>query len=568
MKAMILAAGLGTRLRPFTDHTPKPLFTIAGRPLLDILIRNLQKACCSAVIINTHHLHHQIEAFIAEQKYPFPVLTRFEPQILGTGGAIKNVADFWDDQPFLVVNGDIVTDISFKEVFELHGRQRCPATLVLCNDPEFNTVSIAAGDWITAFLDSSDTAGRTSESSLTFTGIQVLEPEVLQYIPENTSSSIIDAFRRLLADGKKIKACIAGKKMWKDIGTPQRYKEAVFQNTLPRVFRQVFPEPETVPNHVDRIKLKGDGSERRWFRLQSGRHTLILVDHGIRETRLTSEVDSFVQIGCHLYRQGVSVPKIHFDDTFAGLVILEDLGNLDLQQVVKRSSGRDTIVALYKKVIAQLIRMSQRGADGFEPSWSYQTPTYDHALILEKECRYFVEAFLNGYLGIQIAFTDYHDEFSALARQALRYPLTGFMHRDVQSRNIMIKDKAVYFIDFQGGRLGPVQYDLASLLIDPYVELSRSIQTELLAYAIDLLSTVKNFDPEKFRLCFRYCSLTRNLQILGAFGYLSKVRGKGYFEKYIPAAVKSLNANLAGEGRAEFPGLTAVAEKISRQLMG
>jgi aminoglycoside/choline kinase family phosphotransferase/dTDP-glucose pyrophosphorylase len=568
MKAMILAAGLGTRLRPFTNHTPKPLFSIAGRPLLDIIIRDLQKAGCTAVIINTHHLHQKIEEFISAQRYTLPVFTRFEPQILGTGGAIKNVGDFWDDQPFLVINGDIVTEIDFREVFEFHCRHHYPATLVLCDDPEFNTVSVADGDWITAFLDRSNTAGRASAGLLTFTGIQVLEPEVLDYIPENTGSSIIDVFRQLLANGRKIKACIAKKDIWKDIGTPQRYRAATVQRTLPQVFRQVFPDQQDCPSRIDRVKLKGDGSERRWYRLQAGRHSLILVDHGIRATPLTSEVDSFVQIGCHLHRRGVPVPKIYFYDTFAGLVVLEDLGDTDLQQVVRTSDSIDTIITIYKRVIEQLIRLSQWGAGGFDRSWAYQTPTYDHTLILEKECRYFVEAFLNGYLGFKVSFADHRNEFSALARRTLRYPTTGFMHRDMQSRNIMIKAQAVYFIDFQGGRLGPIQYDLASLLIDPYVELPRPVQTELLNYAMEVLAAVTTLEAQKFRVCYRYCRLTRNLQILGAFGYLSKVKGKRYFEKYIPAAVRSLNANLAEGGQTEFPGLTAVAQEIGRRLIG
>ena len=82
MKALILAAGLGTRLRPYTDHTPKPLFPIRGRPLLDIMITNLIDAGCEAVIINTHHLHDQIESFVAQQSYPIPIQTRYEPVIL------------------------------------------------------------------------------------------------------------------------------------------------------------------------------------------------------------------------------------------------------------------------------------------------------------------------------------------------------------------------------------------------------------------------------------------------------------------------------------------------------
>ncbi len=142
MKALILAAGFGTRLLPFTENTPKPLFTVAGRPLLDIIICNLQYAGCKAVIINTHHLYQKIDSFLDPQKYSIPVITRHEPEILGTGGAIKNVADFWDDKPFMVINSDIVTDIDLKKIYDFHLNHHHPVTLVLHDDPEFNTVSI------------------------------------------------------------------------------------------------------------------------------------------------------------------------------------------------------------------------------------------------------------------------------------------------------------------------------------------------------------------------------------------------------------------------------------------
>ena len=137
----------------------------------------------------------------------------------------------------------------------------------------------------------------------------------------------------------------------------------------------------------------------------------------------------------------------------------------------------------------------------------------------------------------------------------------------MQSRNIMVKGRKVYFIDFQGGRIGPIQYDLASLLIDPYVELPDVIQSELIDYSYELLSSVTDLNQEQFLACYHYCRLTRNLQILGAFAFLSKVKGKTYFEKYIPAAVKSLRSNLAAGGRTEFPALTAIAKMISNRMM-
>ena len=197
MKALILAAGFGTRLRPFTENTPKPLFTVAGISLLDILIGNLQEAGCSAVMVNTHHLHEKIEAHLAGKQYEIPVTTRHEPEILGTGGAIKNVADFWDERPFMVINSDIFTDVDLKKVYDFHLNHTHPATLVLHEDPEFNTVAVDGNGFVEGFdgrplnntrppAPGSETQGAGVENAakFTFTGIQVLDPEVLSLIQQ------------------------------------------------------------------------------------------------------------------------------------------------------------------------------------------------------------------------------------------------------------------------------------------------------------------------------------------------------------------------------------------------
>jgi len=564
MKALILAAGFGNRLRPYTNHTPKPLFTIAGRPLLDIIIDNLQKAGCEAVIINTHHLHQEIEAFVAARNYRVPVSTRYEPQILGTGGAIKNVADFWDHQPFVVINADIVVDIDLSEVYRIHCRQHPPATLVLCDDPVFNSVAVEKSKWIKGFQDRGQTAQQPVERLLTFTGIQVLEPRVLDYIPENKAFSSIDAFKKIIADDQKLQAYIAPRGKWQDIGTPQRYRQTAYAAVSPRAFRKAFGDISDL--RIEKEKLKGDGSERQWYRLKSGHHTLIMADHGIREKRSISEVDAFVHVGQHLHRQGVSVPQIYFFDTFCGLVFLEDLGDVNLQQAARLTPNPESLIRLYKSVIDQLIKLSLRGADKFDPAWTYQTAHYDQQLIVEKECRYFQEAFLKGYLGLRTRSEDLAADFASLAQKALQYSNTGFMHRDMQSRNIMIRNHQVFFIDFQGGRLGPVQYDLASLLIDPYVELTDAVQDQLLDYSLDALSDIIVVKPKEFRFCYHYCTLTRNLQVLGAFSFLSRVKGKRYFEKYIPAALRTLKSTLHTHSQSEFPALTAVVEKAHNKL--
>jgi len=206
--------------------------------------------------------------------------------------------------------------------------------------------------------------------------------------------------------------------------------------------------------------------------------------------------------------------------------------------------------------------MSQEGKEGFDLDWTYQTRHYSRDLIIEKECRYFFDAFITSYLGRNLFYREYKKEFHLLADRALQFSVNGFMHRDFQSRNIMVTDHKFYLIDFQGGRIGPIQYDLASLLIDPYVQLSVSVQDRLVEYGTGALTKYIDIDRQYFRRGYRYCAVTRNLQALGAFGYLSRVKGKAWFEQYIPAAVRSLRRNLSATGKGEFPKLIKLAETI------
>jgi len=570
MKALILAAGFGTRLLPFTKNTPKALFPVAGRPLLHIIILSLQNAGCKAVIINTHHLYKKIDSYLLQQKYSIPVITRYETEILGTGGAIKNVADFWDDNPFMVINSDIFTDIDLKRVYDFHLNHSHPVTLVLHDDPQFNTVSVNKNGFITDFHDSTPLPSHSVSSSniyrpgesgkLTFTGIQVLDPQILELIPDNIFSSSIDIYRQLISENKKVCAFIAKEYQWKDIGSPERYNQVVFEQMATEAFKYAFPSwPD---KKIFRTKLKGDGSDRNWYRLISGNRSLVMADHNIRKNQSTSEVDSFVAIGRHLHDKDVPVPEIYLHDTFSGLVFMEDLGDVNLQTLVLNTQKPEEIISYYKSVIGLLGKLSATGAKGFDPVWTYQTSHYNQDLILEKECRYFVDAFLRKYIGMNISFKDLEDEFRTLADKALEFSVNGFMHRDMQSRNIMVKNNRFYFIDFQGGRLGPVQYDLASLLIDPYVALSPWVRNQLLNFSVRTLPSVLNIDPDNFLTCYKYCSITRNLQILGAFAYLSRIKGKRYFEKYIPNAIKILKHNLSALKNREFSKIESIVREI------
>lgn len=560
MKALVLAAGFGTRLRPYTDRIPKPLFTVGGRPLLDRIIRSLAQAGCEAVAVNTHHLHPLIDGWIAEADYPIPVVCRREPQILGTGGAIANLADFWDARPFLVVNADVITDLDWAGIYDEHRRHAHPASLVLHDCPEFNTVSVAEGGCISGF--GPEEATGDADGRLAFTGIQVLDPLCLDYLPRSGFFSSIDMYRRMIRDGRCVRALVRTGHRWHDIGTPDRYRAACLDTMIPEAFQRAFgtaPAPETVVREA----LAGDGSDRRWWRLRSGDRTLILADHGIRASRGTSEADAFVAIGTHLRERGLPVPEIHHFDTFAGLVFVEDLGDRHLQQeALARRGDPAALEALYREVVELLVRMSVQGMEGFDPGWTWQTPDYDAELVVEKECRYFLEAFVAGCRGLSVPFGELEGDFRRLAEGAAESGEPGFLHRDFQSRNLLIAGGRPRVIDFQGGRRGPLQYDLASLLIDPYVELPETLQERLLEHALDTLRRRRPVEPDRFVNGYRLCRLCRNLQVLGAFGFLTVEKKKTWFEPYIAVALARLKRSVAAFAPETFPALRRLVEAL------
>ncbi len=558
MKALLLAAGLGTRLLPHTRIIPKPLFTIGGKPLIDIHIEALQNAGCEAIVVNTHHLSAQIERHIKTRQFRIPVHICHEPEILGTGGAIKNVESFWDTSPFFVINSDIFSNIDLRSLYRFHLNHPHPVTLVLYNWPDVNTVCVDPDDMVTGFNPEPSSG---CQKYRTFTGIQVLDPDILNHIPAGLFSSSIDAFRKMIKEGRKIKAYHADGFYWNDIGTPERYLDTVYRQLSPKAFKAAFAEPDE--GKIHRINLAGDGSDRHWCRLVLDHLSMIMVSHGIQTAPNTTEFDAYVAIGRHLHAQGIPVPRIFLEDRFSGLVFLEDLGDTHLQSLVHRAGDMETILARYRAIIDLLITMSIKGAQGFNPTWAYQTAEYDKDLILEKECRYFVEAFLNGFCNLNYCFADFSDEFVIISEKALQSAVFGFMHRDFQSRNIMFKQDKPYIIDFQGGRWGPIQYDLASLLIDPYADLSVTVREKLVEYCAVKMSEIKKIDRNSFFSGYRYCAITRNLQILGAFGYLSRIKNKLSFESYIPAAVRALKRAIDPD---EFPKLASLSEQLNKEF--
>ncbi len=541
MKALILSAGFGTRLRPHTERIPKPLFPIGGRPLIDILIGQLVCAGATAIAVNTHHLSDQIIAFLNRQDYPVPVVTRFEPEILGTGGAIKNFSDILNDAPFMVINSDVLTDIDLRRIYAAHLARAFPVTLVLHDHQQFNTVSIDSAGFITGFSGRK----RPDDAVLAFTGIQVVDPVIFRYIPDSGFVSSIDTYRQLIREGEKVRAEIVRGHYWNDLGIAERYRDAVIDHMAPAVFKTAACD-RPPGNPFQKELLAGDGSDRMWYRITCNGRTRVLADHGIRTDPDIGEIDAYVAIGNHLRQNRIPVPQIHAHDRFSGLVFLEDLGDILLQDVIASETDPARIIAHYKPVIEALVRMGISGADGFDTAWAYQGDRYDRQLIIDKEGGYFITAFVNGYLEHDaVSPADLESEFGHLSDRILETAVIGLMHRDMQSRNIMLKDGRYCFIDFQGARFGPVQYDLAALLYDPYVDLADSVRENLLQMAVDAYAGCTTIDPQRFVTGFTYCAVSRLLQALGAFGHLTRVKHKPQFERYIPVALATLRHILA-----------------------
>jgi aminoglycoside/choline kinase family phosphotransferase len=560
MIALVLAAGYGTRLLPYSAHTPKPLFTLNRQPLLDIIVQRLLTAGARTVIVNTHHHRQQIEEFLRAQPYAGRIVMRHEPTILGTGGAIRNTADIWRSHPLLVVNSDIFTDMDFAAFYRFHLRRSQPVSLALCDDPDFNSVAVDAAARVVGFQNPSHTAGTAGIRRMTFTGIQMLDETILAYLPPEGFAGSIEAYQAMIHDGCGIAAYIPEKLQWSDLGTPERYRSAARTRMAEAALQQAGIDGRTAD--IEWQPLPGDGSDRQWYRLAAGRTTMIVVDHGIKPSSTTCEAEAFVAIGRHLHRQGLPVPAIHLEDPFAGLVFMEDLGTMNLQTFVQSAPDRKTIADAYVQLVDILLDMALRGGEGFDPAWTFQTPRYDRDVVLNLECRYFIEAFLEGYLGIRPDVEGLMTECGRLADAIAAVRPVGFMHRDFQSRNIMVRKSGFYLIDFQGGRVGPPHYDLAALLIDPYVDLPAELRETLLGYFASQLAARSGRAADKIQRDYRFCALARNLQILGAYGHLTRRKGKLYFARFIPAAVLSLQANLGRFEKEAFPLLSRLANDI------
>lgn len=246
MKALLLAAGEGTRLRPLTDRVPKPMLPIEGRPLLEHLVGLLRAHGVSEIAINLHHMPEVVTQHFGDgSRFGVNLTYSYEEQLQGSAGAAKRLVRFLDE-PFFLLYGDVLTDIDLTLLAERHRRSAAAVTLAVyeVDDPgRCGVVELDAGGRVRRFVEKPGPG--ESDSSLANAGVYCVEPDVLSLVPSDTPSDFgYDLFPRLLRSGRTVVAHRDPDAYYLDIGSIERYERAQCDARAGRVVLRTFAGAE------------------------------------------------------------------------------------------------------------------------------------------------------------------------------------------------------------------------------------------------------------------------------------------------------------------------------------
>ena len=553
-KAIVLAAGHGTRLRPFTCATPKPLMPVWGEPMLGRIVSMLRSWGVDDIAFNSHCLHEQIKAWVdgyrrgataAGDKVKIKV--SYEPEILGTGGVLNPLREWIGDDPFYLVNGDVVVENApnpLEKVRNFDSPSVIACALVSESGPRTIEVEPESG-FVTNWR--SDDAG--CDGTYTYCGISVLKPAILKFVKPEGFSSIVSAYESAMMEGCFVKAVKSREMLWTDAGTVSAYID-LNRDGDDNAFCD-FPQVKAALEAVN-VKVGSDsvglgvsdasqqcpqveflgarGSERVFFRCNKG--IIILYDDGNRD-----ENGLYAGHARFLKSRGIHVPEVLADLTQIKTLVLEDAGG-----------ERKMSVDDYAKVVEELVKFGALGTDpeigslNLLPEFDDDTWTWERNLF-RKFC-------LGARFGREMP-KDVERELEKVA-QVLEKEPKALVHRDFQSTNVLWKNGQLRFIDFQGMRLGPAAYDLASLLYDPYVKMSAKARSALCALYGKLSGR-----PQIAEV-LPLAAVQRLVQCLGAYGRLASV-GQPQFGKWVMPALQNL---LDAADEAGLDAVGALAEDL------
>ena len=573
-KAIVLAAGFGTRLRPLTLSRPKPLLPVMGEPMLGRILDMLVSWGVENIKVNAHYLADQIEAFVKEYQGDgaqsaakgISITVSREDAIMGTGGVLRPLKDWIADEPFWLVNGDIVVEDldpePIEDAFETGGR------FAACwMSEDFGPRTIEADPEGRVCNWKSDDAGYPG--TYTYCGVALLSPDVVGYLPPLRKAegakgegfcSIVEAYENaMMTDGRFVIGVQEPDASWCDAGTGEVYRELNSEPMAPSLFgdRRLdaivaslgWRDDETLAEY-----LGARGSDRMFYKLhrsvptdtEENRAAPVL---GViyEEARKENANAKFARCTRFLAAHGVPVPKLLTDlpaqNAYATEFVcgksLEDLANV---------KGCD-LLKLYIPVLDILKRLwtiplDAADAPEFEPAFGPELYAWERGLF-ENFC-------VKERFGYDALPKDVRAELEMVAEE-LQRQRPVLVHRDFQSSNVLYRSDAqervpplenFAFIDFQGMRLGAAAYDLASLLYDPYVPLDEKSRAAL----------ARLYPVEKLA----FGAVQRLVQALGAFGRLASV-GQPQFGRHVAPALQNL---LAAADEADLDALGGFAEDL------
>ena len=305
-------------------------------------------------------------------------------------------------------------------------------------------------------------------------------------------------------------------------------------DVLKKLFEQYFQAP---PEHVQPLQGELGGSGRKIIRFSNEKHRAIGILYGVRE-----ENEAFLAFSKHFRRHGLPVPEIYAEDLSHGAYLEEDLGDTTLFEFLSNNRTGENIgpqvVEAYRKVVAVLPRFQVEASRDLNYEVCYPNPSFDRQSIAW-DLNYFKYYFLR-LAGIPFNEHALEEDFTRLTEFLLSAPRDYFLYRDFQSRNIMLRNGDPFFVDYQGGRKGALQYDIASLLYDAKADLPPDLRQQLLDHYLDRLSSFVPLDREAFLRHYYAYVYIRIMQALGAYGFRGFFERRAHFLQSVPYALKNL----------------------------
>ncbi len=328
------------------------------------------------------------------------------------------------------------------------------------------------------------------------------------------------------------------------------------QNILAELTRSIGETPKDI------LPIAESGSARKYFRIITDNKSLIgTFSNNVEEN------EAFLTFSKHFHDLGLNVPEVFAVNEEKTCYLQSDFGDDNLfahvQKALMAGGFGENNINLYKKALSHLVKLQVLGHQGLDYSKAYPTERFDRQAIID-DLYYFKYYFAKPHEEIDFNETRLGKDFEAFADFVSQAPCDFFMYRDFQSRNIMVKDGELYFIDFQGGRKGPLNYDVVSLLYQVKAQIPQAIRDELVNYYKAELSQYMSPEAVKFDTYQPYFVYLRLMQVLGAYGFRGLIQKKSHFIESIPYALREIETLSKTAPLTSYPELQSVISQLNK----